>query len=110
MQCAFRTKFYTMFSVEVKTMGRVAVEENDEKYYRFFFHLSNYMVGMEKIAEADRAQEARNIIIQKISSDENIFTRVSCFVRCITILENTVEWKTHSVKMACFICVLNLLS
>ena len=90
MQCAFRTKFYTMFSVEVKTMGRVAVEENDEKYYRFFFHLSNYMVGMEKIAEADRAQEARNIIIQKISSDENIFTRVSCFVRCITILEKTV--------------------
>ena len=110
MQCAFRTKFYTMFSVEVKTMGRVAVEENDEKYYRFFFHLSNYMVGMEKIAEADRAQEVRNIIIQKISSDENIFTRVSCFVRCITILENTVEWKMHSVKMACFICVLNLLS
>ena len=85
MQCAFRTKFYTMFSVEVKTMGRVAVEENDEKYYRFFFHLSNYMVGMEKIAEADLTQEARNIIIQKISSDENIFTRVSCFVRCITI-------------------------
>ena len=71
-------------------MGRVAVEENDEKYYRFFFHLSNYMVGMEKIAEADRAQEVQNIIIQKISSDENIFTRVSCFVRCITILEKTV--------------------
>ena len=78
MQCAFRTKFYTMFSVEVKTMGHVAVKENDEKYYRFFFHLSNYMVGMEKIAEADRAQEAHNIIIQKISSDENIFTRVGC--------------------------------
>ena len=72
MQCAFRTKFYTMFSVEVKTMGCVAVEENDGKYYRFFFHLSNYMVGMEKIAEADHAQEARNIIIQRFPA-----TRIS---------------------------------
>ena len=90
MQCAFRTEVYTKFSVQVKTMGRVAVEENDEKNYRFFFHLSTYMVGMDKIAEADHAQEARNIIIQKISSDENILTGVSCFEQCITILEKTV--------------------
>ena len=73
-----------MCAFQVKTMGHVAVEENDDKNYRFFFHLSNYMVGMDKIGEADHAQEARNIIIQKISSDENIFTRVSSFVLVLT--------------------------
>ena len=90
MQSTFRTEVYTMCAFQVKTMGHVVVEENDEKNYRFFFHLSNYMVGMDKIAEADHAQEARNIIIPKISSDENIFTRVSSFVQGITIVEKAV--------------------
>ena len=78
-------------------MGRVAIEENNESNYNFFFHLSNYMVGMNKIPEAEHAQEERNIVIQKISSDENLFTRVSSIVRSL----NLIYYRMH-IATDCF--------
>ena len=72
-------------------MGRVAIEENDQSNYNFFCHLSNYMVGMDKIPEAECAQEARNIVIQKISSDETLFTRVSSILLSL----NLIYYKMH---------------
>ena len=58
-------------------MGRQPVGEDDDMKYTFFYHLFKYMKGAGDVDDSSKAQAARTIIIQHISSDETIFTRVS---------------------------------
>ena len=65
------------FILQLKNMGRCALEEDNGENYNFFFLVSNYMREMEDIPEHKRAQEARTRIIDMISGDEKKFSRVS---------------------------------
>ena len=65
------------FILQLKNMGRCALEEENGENYNFFFLVSNYMREMEDIPEHKRAQEARTRIIDMISGDEKKFSRVS---------------------------------
>ena len=58
-------------------MGREPVGEEDENNYTFFYHLFKYMKGLGDVEENAKAQTARTTIIQHISNDQHIFTRVS---------------------------------
>ena len=58
-------------------MGHEPVGEEDKNNYTFFYHLFKYMKGLGDVDDNLKAQAARTTIIQHISSDEYIFTRVS---------------------------------
>ena len=62
---------------QLKTLGRVALRENGEYGYSFFYHIALCMESLTSVAEAKKSEEARDLVITSILRDEKKFSRVS---------------------------------
>ena len=48
---------------QLKTLGRVALRENEKYEYSFFYHIALCMESLTSVEEAKKSEEARDLVV-----------------------------------------------
>lgn len=66
-----------VFIFQLKGIGRVALTEESDYGFTFFYHIAHYMESLVDVIDEEKSAKAREEVISCIARDEKNFTKVN---------------------------------